>query len=79
MPSKPLLKPMPSWPVMPVSTISTNMTGQHNIVKVARSCLLHGISALENGRVLEYGSYDELCATGNTYARLYNMQAERYR
>ncbi|MFZ6026956.1 MAG: ABC transporter ATP-binding protein [Chloroflexota bacterium] len=37
------------------------------------------IAVLEDGRIVEYGSHDDLCAVGNTYARLYNIQAERYR
>ncbi|MFZ6026980.1 MAG: ABC transporter ATP-binding protein [Chloroflexota bacterium] len=37
------------------------------------------IAVLEDGRIVEYGSHDDLCAAGNGYARLYKMQAERYR
>jgi ATP-binding cassette subfamily B protein len=37
------------------------------------------IAVLEDGRIVEYGSHAELIARGETYARLYNMQAERYR
>lgn len=37
------------------------------------------IAVLEEGKIAEYGSHDALMAKGGTYARLYNMQAERYR
>lgn len=37
------------------------------------------IAVLEAGKITEYGSHAELMAKGGTYARLYNMQAERYR
>ena len=36
------------------------------------------IAVLENGRVIECGSHEELLAQGKTYARLYRMQADRY-
>lgn len=37
------------------------------------------ILVLENGKILEQGSHEELIALGGRYAELYNMQAERYR
>lgn len=37
------------------------------------------IAVLDEGRIMEYGSHDTLCSLGDIYARLYNMQAERYR
>ncbi|HEV2121362.1 MAG TPA: ABC transporter ATP-binding protein, partial [Chloroflexota bacterium] len=37
------------------------------------------IAVLEDGRITEQGSHQELMARGATYARLYGMQAERYR
>lgn len=37
------------------------------------------IAVLDEGRIMEYGSHDTLCSLGGIYARLYNMQAERYR
>jgi ATP-binding cassette subfamily B protein len=37
------------------------------------------IVVLEHGRVTEQGSHEELSAAGGTYARLYEMQAMRYR
>lgn len=37
------------------------------------------IAVLENGQIIEYGTHDELVQQGGTYARLYHLQAERYR
>jgi ATP-binding cassette subfamily B protein len=37
------------------------------------------IVVLEHGRVTEQGSHAELTARDGTYARLYEMQAQRYR
>jgi ATP-binding cassette subfamily B protein len=37
------------------------------------------IVVLENGRVTERGTHDELMATGGTYAELYSLQAAGYR
>ncbi|HEU5317765.1 MAG TPA: ATP-binding cassette domain-containing protein, partial [Chloroflexota bacterium] len=37
------------------------------------------IVVLEHGRVVEQGPHDALVAAGGTYARLYEMQAGRYR
>jgi ATP-binding cassette, subfamily B, bacterial len=37
------------------------------------------IVVLEQGRVIEQGSHADLTAAGGTYARLYEMQAQRYR
>lgn len=36
------------------------------------------IAVLDDGRVSEYGTHDELIANGETYARLFTMQAEHY-
>ena len=36
------------------------------------------IAVLEDGQITEYGSHQELMARPATYAKLYNMQAERY-
>ena len=37
------------------------------------------IAVLENGRVVEWGSHEELVAAGGRYAELFEMQAGRYR
>lgn len=37
------------------------------------------VAVLEDGRITEYAPHDELLAQGGTYAKLYSMQAERYR
>ena len=37
------------------------------------------IMVLANGRLLEYGTHEELLARGGRYARLFNMQAAGYR
>jgi len=36
------------------------------------------IAVLENGRITEHGSHDELLSLDGTYAKLYRMQAEKY-
>jgi ATP-binding cassette subfamily B protein len=36
------------------------------------------IAVLENGQISEYGPHQMLISQGGTYARLYNMQAEKY-
>jgi ATP-binding cassette subfamily B protein len=36
------------------------------------------IAMLEDGRISEYGTHDQLLQRNGTYARLYNMQAESY-
>jgi ATP-binding cassette subfamily B protein len=37
------------------------------------------IAVLEDGRIIEYGGHKQLLARAGTYAKLYNMQADRYR
>lgn len=37
------------------------------------------IAVIENGRITELGTHQELLALGGTYARLFNLQAEGYR
>jgi ATP-binding cassette, subfamily B, bacterial len=37
------------------------------------------VAVLENGQVTEYGSHADLMAAGGSYARLYTLQAARYR
>lgn len=37
------------------------------------------IYVMENGRIIESGSHDELMAQNSTYARMFNLQAEKYR
>lgn len=37
------------------------------------------IIVLEHGGIIEQGSHDDLMALGGTYARLYKLQADRYR
>jgi ATP-binding cassette subfamily B protein len=37
------------------------------------------IGVLEHGRIIEYGTHDELLARGGTYARLFLLQAQGYR
>ncbi len=36
------------------------------------------IAVLDDGKIIEYGSHQELLTQGGKYARLYNMQADRY-
>lgn len=33
---------------------------------------------LENGRIAESGTHEELLAHGGTYAKMWNIQAEKY-
>lgn len=37
------------------------------------------IYVMENGRIIESGSHDELIELGGTYAYMFNLQAEKYR
>ncbi|MCA9946863.1 MAG: ABC transporter ATP-binding protein [Anaerolineales bacterium] len=37
------------------------------------------IAVLDNGRIIEHGSHEELLTLGGIYAELYTMQAEKYR
>ena len=37
------------------------------------------IAVLEGGRITEYGAHSELYARGSTYAKLYALQADRYK
>jgi len=37
------------------------------------------VAVLENGSISEYGIHNDLLARGGAYARLYHMQADRYR
>lgn len=37
------------------------------------------IAVLEDGKVSEYGSHEQLVSLGGTYAKLYNMQANMYK
>jgi ATP-binding cassette, subfamily B, bacterial len=37
------------------------------------------IAVIENGRIKEYGTHDELISHGGTYANLYTMQADHYK
>ena len=37
------------------------------------------IYVMENGRIIESGSHSELMAQNGTYARMFNLQAEKYR
>lgn len=37
------------------------------------------IAVLEDGKILEYASHDQLISQGGTYAKLYAMQADRYK
>ncbi|HRQ38026.1 MAG TPA: hypothetical protein PLD25_08945 [Chloroflexota bacterium] len=37
------------------------------------------IAVLDDGRIIEHGAHKELLVLGGQYARLYTMQAEKYR
>lgn len=37
------------------------------------------IAVLQNGRIVEYGGHNELLTQKGIYAKLFTMQAERYR
>jgi ATP-binding cassette subfamily B protein len=36
------------------------------------------IAVLEDGKIVEYGTHQQLMLNGNTYAKLYTMQVEQY-
>jgi ATP-binding cassette, subfamily B, bacterial len=48
----------------------------HRFSTVRRS---HRIAVLEDGRIREQGTHDELVATGGEYAKLFELQAANYR
>ncbi|MDE6767619.1 MAG: ABC transporter ATP-binding protein, partial [Eubacterium sp.] len=37
------------------------------------------IYVMENGKIIESGSHSELMAQNSTYAKMFNLQAEKYR
>jgi ATP-binding cassette subfamily B protein len=37
------------------------------------------ILVLDGGQIIESGNHEELMAKGAEYARMYNLQADRYR
>ena len=41
--------------------------------------LVDTILFLENGKIKESGTHEELMRLGGTYAKMYAMQAEKYR
>jgi ATP-binding cassette, subfamily B, bacterial len=54
----------------------TTVIISHRFATVRRA---DAICVLDGGRVTERGSHDELIALGGTYARMYSVQAERFR
>lgn len=53
----------------------TSVIISHRFATVRRADVIY---VLEDGRVAERGSHDELVALGGTYARMYAVQAERF-
>jgi ATP-binding cassette subfamily B protein len=53
----------------------TSIVISHRFATVRRADVIY---VLEDGRVAERGSHDELVALGGTYARMYAVQAERF-
>lgn len=55
---------------------STTIVVSHRFSTVRRA---DRIAVLEGGRIAELGSHDELVAAGGTYARMFELQARRFR
>ena len=54
----------------------TTVVISHRFATVRRA---DAICVLDGGRITERGTHDELVALGGTYARMYTMQAERFK
>ncbi len=55
-------------------TMALLITHRFSTVRIADVILV-----VENGKLIEEGTHDQLIATDTNYSRLYNLQAERYR
>ena len=65
----------------PIDERGANLSmGQRQLVCMARALLKRArILVLDEGRVIEDGSHEELLALGGRYAELFNFQAAGYR
>lgn len=59
-------------------TISDNKTGIMISHRISAARMSNKIIVLHGGKIVEQGTHDELVALGGLYAKLYNLQKEKY-
>ncbi len=59
-------------------SISDGKTGIMISHRISSARISNKIIVLDGGKIIEEGTHDELVSTGGLYARLYNLQCEKY-
>ena len=58
--------------------ISNGKTGMMISHRISSARMSNKIIVLDGGKITEEGTHDELVALGGLYAKLYNLQREKY-